>query len=93
MPSLAGKPFRPKSAGRQASTFGATKNGALGCEAVIFFDPAKAESMPYLRKRSEHTLSKGRFLGAQMTAYLENGHWLDLAAAANGPMRKISRKG
>jgi hypothetical protein len=41
--------------------------------------------MPYLRKRSEHTLSKGRFLGAQMTAYLENGHWLDLAAAANGP--------
>lgn len=78
-------------AGIDVLSFGATKNGALGCEAVIFFDPARAASMPYLRKRSGHTLSKGRFLGAQMAAYLENGHWLDLAAAANGQAQRLAQ--
>jgi hypothetical protein len=46
--------------------------------------------MPYLRKRSGHTLSKGRFLGAQMTAYLENGRTLDLAAVANAHARDLA---
>jgi len=71
-------------------SFGATKNGALACEAVIFFDPSKAASLPYQRKRGGHTLSKGRFLGAQMAAYLENGHWLDLAARANGHAKRLA---
>jgi threonine aldolase len=77
-------------AGIDVLSFGATKNGALGCEAVVFFDPEKAAHMPYLRKRSGHTLSKGRFLGAQMTAYLEKDHWLALAAAANAKAQKLS---
>jgi threonine aldolase len=70
-------------AGVDVLSFGATKNGALACEAVIFFDPATASSLPFQRKRSGHTLSKGRFLGAQMTAYLDDGHWLGLAKTAN----------
>ena len=70
-------------AGIDVLSFGATKNGAMACEAVIFFDPAKATSMPFQRKRSGQTLSKARFLGAQMVAYLENGHWLGLAKTAN----------
>ncbi|HMF06908.1 MAG TPA: beta-eliminating lyase-related protein [Methylocella sp.] len=78
-------------AGIDVLSFGATKNGALGCEAVIFFDPEKAANMPYLRKRGGHTLSKGRFLGAQMIAYLENGHWLDLAKAANAQAQKLAQ--
>ncbi|MBO0733953.1 MAG: low specificity L-threonine aldolase [Methylocapsa sp.] len=77
-------------AGIDVLSFGATKNGALGCEAVIFFDPATAANLPYLRKRSGHTLSKGRFLGAQMIAYLEKGHWLDLAKAANAHARALA---
>jgi threonine aldolase len=77
-------------AGIDVLSFGATKNGALACEAVLFFDPTKATSLPYQRKRSGHTLSKGRFLGAQMAAYLENGHWLDLAARANGHARRLA---
>ncbi len=76
-------------AGIDVLSFGATKNGALACEAVIFFDPSKAACLPYQRKRSGHTLSKGRFLGAQMIAYLENGHWLDLAAKANGQAKRL----
>ncbi len=78
-------------AGIDVLSFGTTKNGALGCEAVIFFDSSKAASLPYLRKRSGHTLSKGRFLGAQMTAYLENGHWLELAAEANAQAQTLAR--
>ena len=52
-------------------TLGATKNGALACEAVIFFNPAKAAEFAFQRKRGGHTLSKGKFLGAQMEAYLK----------------------
>ncbi|MGO8843856.1 MAG: threonine aldolase family protein [Methylocella sp.] len=78
-------------AGIDVLSFGATKNGALACEAVIFFDPLKAAGLPFQRKRSGHTLSKGRFLGAQMAAYLENGHWLDLAVRANDQARRLAR--
>ncbi|MDE2365161.1 MAG: low specificity L-threonine aldolase [Hyphomicrobiales bacterium] len=70
-------------AGVDVLSFGATKNGALACEAVIFFDPAKAEDFAYRRKRGGHTLSKGRLLGCQMLAYLEDGRWLRTAAHAN----------
>jgi threonine aldolase len=70
-------------AGVDVLCLGATKNGALACEAVIFFDREKAADFLFRRKRSGHTLSKGRFLGAQMCAYLTAGHWLDLAARAN----------
>ena len=70
-------------AGVDVLSFGATKNGALACEAVIFFDPDRAKDFAYRRKRGGHTLSKGRLLGAQMEAYLRHGLWLDLAAEAN----------
>jgi threonine aldolase len=77
-------------AGVDVLSFGATKNGALACEALIFFDPAKASNLPFQRKRGGHTLSKGRFLGAQMAAYLEDGHWLALAKAANAQGRRLA---
>eukprot|EP01037_Dinobryon_pediforme_P007325 gene7325-biopygen4639 len=77
-------------AGVDVLSFGASKNGTFACEAVIFFNPQQAENFAYLRKRSGHTLSKGRLLGAQMNAYLENGHWLDLAAHANAIAQKLA---
>ena len=77
-------------AGVDALSFGATKNGALACEAVIFFDSAKGETFPYLRKRAGHTVSKGRLLGSQMCAYLADGLWLRLAARANASARRLS---
>jgi threonine aldolase len=77
-------------AGIDVLSFGATKNGALACEAVIFFDPAKAENFVYQRKRGGHTLSKGRFLGAQMAAYLEGDHWLGLARKANAQAASLA---
>jgi threonine aldolase len=78
-------------AGIDVLSFGATKNGTFACEAVIFFDPNKAATFAYQCKRAGHILSKGRLLGAQMVAYLENGHWLDLARTANARTSDLSR--
>jgi threonine aldolase len=78
-------------AGVDVLSFGATKNGTFACEAVIFFDPAKVAQFAYQSKRAGHTLSKGRLLGAQMTAYLENDHWLDLARLANDRAADLAR--
>jgi len=72
-------------------SFGATKNGTFACEAVIFFDSEMAETFAYRCKRAGHTLSKGRLLGAQMTAYLDNDHWLDLARIANAQACDLAR--
>lgn len=69
--------------GVDALSFGATKNGCLGVEAVILFDPAKAREFEFRRKRGGQLISKHRFLSAQLEAYLEDGLWLDLATMAN----------
>ena len=81
----------PGAAGVDALSFGATKNGAMGCEAVIFFNPEQAANFAFQRKRGGHTLSKGRFLGAQMAAYLEDGLWLTLARRANQAAERLAR--
>jgi threonine aldolase len=78
-------------AGVDILTLGATKNGALACEAVMFFDPSRAENFAFQRKRGGQTLSKGRFLGAQMEAYLADGLWLRLAERANSSARRLAR--
>ena len=71
-------------------TFGGTKNGCLGVEAVVLFDPARAWEFELRRKRGGHLFSKHRFLSAQMEAYLEGDLWLDLAEAANARARELS---
>lgn len=78
-------------AGVDVLSFGATKNGTFCCEAVIFFDSALAQDFAFRRKRGGHTLSKGRFLGAQMSAYLKDGHWLDLARHANAMADRLAQ--
>jgi threonine aldolase len=64
-------------------SFGATKNGALGVEAVIVFDRALADDFLYRRKRAGQLVSKSRYLGAQMLAYLDGDLWLTTARHAN----------
>ena len=70
-------------AGVDVLSFGATKNGALGAEAVVFFDRELSENFGYRRKRAAHLFSKMRFLSAQLEAYLDDGLWLRLAGHAN----------
>ncbi|HEX9168024.1 MAG TPA: beta-eliminating lyase-related protein [Roseiarcus sp.] len=79
-------------AGVDILTLGATKNGALACEVVLFFDTAQADNFAFQRKRGGQTLSKGRFLGAQMEAYLADGLWLRLAERANSSARQLARR-
>jgi threonine aldolase len=70
-------------------SFGATKNGAMAAEAVVFFDPVLAADFEFRRKRAAHLFSKMRYLSAQLSAYLEDGLWLRLAAGANAHARQI----
>ena len=70
-------------AGVDVLSFGATKNGAMGVEAVVFFDAALATDFRYLRKRTGHLVSKNRFLAAQMLAYLADDRWMRNARHAN----------
>lgn len=66
-----------------ALSFGCVKNGGMGAEAIVFFDPAVADRVRYRRKRAGHLQSKGRFLAAQILAMLEDDLWLANAHAAN----------
>lgn len=70
-------------AGVDVLSFGATKGGTMGAEAVIFFDPKHGANMPGRRKRGGATASKHRFIAAQMEAYLADDLWLRLARHAN----------
>ena len=70
-------------AGVDVMSFGFVKNGGMNAEALIFFDPTKAEVLPRMRKRAGHLLSKGRYLAAQILAMLDNDLWLVNARAAN----------
>lgn len=70
-------------AGIDAVSFGGTKNGLIGVEACIFFDPAASWQFELRRKRAAHLFSKHRYLSAQMQAYLTDDLWLDLARRAN----------
>ena len=70
-------------AGVDVVSFGGTKNGLMGVEGVIFFDPQKAWEFELRRKRAAHLFSKHRYLSAQMLAYLENDLWIELAGRAN----------
>jgi threonine aldolase len=78
-------------AGVDVLCFGATKNGALAAEAVVFFNPADTEGFAFRHKRSGHVWSKGRFMAAQWSAFLADGLWLDLAGHANAMAARLSQ--
>ena len=77
--------------GIDAVSFGGTKNGCLGVEAVLFFDPVHAWEFELRRKRAGHLFSKHRFLSAQMAGYLERDLWLDNARRANMACARLAK--
>ena len=76
-------------AGVDALSFGATKNGALAAEAVIFFKPGLGDDFERRRKRGGHTFSKMRFISAQLEAYLDGDLWLANARHANAKAARL----
>ncbi len=71
-------------------SFGATKNGTLGAEAIVCFDPALTEELAFRRKRGGQLSSKMRFLAAQLDAYLEDDLWLRNARHANRMAQRLA---
>jgi threonine aldolase len=76
-------------AGVDVLSLGATKNGAIAAEAVVFFNADLAREFEFRRKRGGHLLSKMRFLSAQLEAYLTDGLWLANARHANAMARHL----
>ena len=76
--------------GIDALSFGATKNGCLAAEAIIFFKPELVGNLPFLMKRAGHLLSKMSFVSAQLDAYISNDVWLKNARHANAMGKKLS---
>ncbi len=76
-------------AGVDLLSFGGTKNGLLGAEAVISF-PGRGSDLVFLRKQGAQLSSKMRFLAAQFIALLESGLWRANAANANAMARRLA---
>lgn len=77
-------------AGVDVLSFGATKNGALIAEAVVFFAPERAAGFAPRLKRAGQALSKSRFVSAQLLAYLADDLWLRNAAHANAMAARLA---
>jgi threonine aldolase len=72
-------------------SFGGTKNGAMGAEAVVFFDRKLSQDFKYRRKQGMQLASKMRFISAQLDALLSNDLWLANAQHSNH-MAKLLEK-
>jgi threonine aldolase len=78
-------------AGVDVLSFGATKNGALAAEAVVFFDLSLVRDFELRRKRAGHLISKSRYVSAQLISYVETGVWKRNATRANALARKLGQ--
>jgi threonine aldolase len=96
-----GLPFRAftRNAGVDVLSFGGTKNGMMGGEAVVFFDrPTPNPSLPgrgdsnfkFIRKQGLQLASKMRYIAAQFDALLSNDLWLRNAQNANAMAKRLS---
>lgn len=79
-------------AGVDALCFGATKNAAMGAEAIILFPSVmdRFEDLQARQKRGGHMAPKMRYLAAQFDSWLADGLWLDLARSANKQARALA---
>ena len=86
-----GLPLRAftRDVGVDVLSFGGTKNGALGAEAIVVLNPEASEGLKYLRKLNMQLASKMRFVSAQLIALLEGELWLDSASHANAMARRL----
>ncbi|HTT30173.1 MAG TPA: low specificity L-threonine aldolase [Solirubrobacteraceae bacterium] len=85
-----GVPLAEAAAGADLISFGGTKNGLLGAEAVVVFDSEVADEFNYIRKQSLQLASKMRFLAAQFDALLTDELWRRNAAQANAMAARLA---
>lgn len=77
-------------AGVDVLSFGGTKNGLVGAEAVVFLREGLGADFLFLRKQGMQLASKQRYLSAQLVALLEGGLWRENAAHANAMARRLA---
>ena len=65
-------------------SFGGTKNGLMGGEAIVFFNRKLAENFKFIRKQGMQLASKMRFIAVQFETLLTDDLWLKSARHANG---------
>jgi threonine aldolase len=70
-------------------SFGATKNGIMFGESVVFLRQGLSEVFPYIRKQGMQLASKMRYIAAQFTAILADGLWLENARHANRMAKRL----
>ncbi|RXZ71734.1 threonine aldolase family protein [Agromyces albus] len=78
-----------RDAGVDVLSFGGTKNGALGAEAIVVLNPEASEGLKFLRKLNMQLASKMRFVSAQLITLLEGDLWLESAGHANAMARRL----
>lgn len=76
-------------AGIDVLSLGATKNGAMAAEVVVFFKAELAKDFEFRRKRGGHLVSKMRLLSSQLDAYFADGLWLANARHSNAMARRL----
>jgi threonine aldolase len=86
-----GVPFKAftSDAGVDILSFGGTKNGLLGAEAIVVINPDAVDGMVFLRKTSMQLASKMRFMSAQLLALFDGGLGLRSAAQSNGMAARL----
>jgi threonine aldolase len=70
-------------------SFGATKNGALGAEAIVLLRADLGDGVQFMRKQSMQLASKMRFISAQLETMLANDRWHEPAAHANAMAQRL----
>lgn len=73
-------------------SFGGTKNGVMGGEAVVFFDKNLARNFKFLRKQGMQLASKMRFISVQFEALLAHDLWHKSAQHANRMARLLEKE-
>jgi threonine aldolase len=85
-----GCPLSGLSAHVDVLSFGGTKNGAMGAEALIVMNPSLTTTVPFQRKQQMQLASKMRYLAAQFNALLDDDLWLRNARQANAMARRLA---
>ncbi len=79
-------------AGVDVLSFGGTKNGLLGAEAVVFFKPELARDFKFIRKQAMQLSSKMRFIAVQFEALFAHNLWKTNAETANRMAQRLAKE-
>ena len=78
--------------GLDCLSLGATKNGALAAEVIIFFNTKLAKNFSFMQKKTGHVLPRTKFVTAQLNSWFQDDLWINLAKQANQNAKKLRKK-